>query len=157
LIDMSGFFDHLEFWHWLILAAVLTGVEMLTPGFAFIWLGGAALITALVVLVFPSLGWETQLILFAALSAISVIGWTRFGRRMHIATEDATLNRRGESLVGRSGTLTEAIVNGRGRVKIDDSIWRAEGSDAPAGTHVTVTGVQGAILKVERAGSPPFA
>ncbi|HEY4162734.1 MAG TPA: NfeD family protein [Dongiaceae bacterium] len=148
---MSGFFDHLEFWHWLVLAAVLAGIEMLTPGFAFIWLGGAALITALVVLVISSMGWETQLILFAALSALSVIGWTRFGRRMLIATDDVTLNRRGESLVGRSGTLTEGIVNGRGRVKIDDSVWRAEGHDAPAGAKVTVTDVQGTILKVERA------
>ena len=40
---MSGF-DHLQFWHWFILAAIFAGIEMLTPGFFFIWLGGAALI-----------------------------------------------------------------------------------------------------------------
>lgn len=148
---MNGFFDHLQFWHWLILAAVLAGIEMLSPGFAFIWLGGASLLTGLVVLVIPSLGWESQLILFAFLSAVSVFAWYRFGR-LRIETEDATLNRRGESLVGRSGSLVEPIVNGRGRVKIDDSVWRAEGKDAPTGAQVTVVGVEGAILKVERAG-----
>ena len=148
---MSQFFDHLEFWHWLILALVLAGVEMLTPGFFAIWLGGAALITGLLVLVVPGMSWEGQLVLFAVLAVVSVLGWYRFGRRMRIATEDATLNRRGDSLIGRSGDLVEPIVNGRGRVKIDDSVWRAEGSDAPLGTRVTVTGVQGAILKVDRA------
>jgi len=148
---MSQFFDQLEFWHWLILALVLAGVEMLTPGFFAIWLGGAALITGLLVLIVPGMSWEGQLVLFAVLAVVSVLGWYRFGRRMRIATEDATLNRRGDSLIGRSGDLVEPIVNGRGRVKIDDSVWRAEGNDAPLGTRVTVTGVQGAILKVDRA------
>jgi membrane protein implicated in regulation of membrane protease activity len=149
---MSQFFDHLEFWHWLILALVLAGIEMLTPGFFAIWLGGAALITGLVVLVVSSMSWEGQLILFAVLAVVSVLAWYRFGRRMQIATDDATLNRRGDALVGRTGDLVEPIVNGRGKVKIDDSVWRAEGRDAPIGTRMAVTGVQGAILQVERVG-----
>ena len=149
---MSQFFDHLEFWHWLILALVLAGIEMLTPGFFAIWLGGAALITGLIVLVISSMSWENQHILFAVLTVVSVLAWYKLGRRILIPTDDATLNRRGDSLVGRSGDLVEPIVNGRGRVKIDDSVWRAEGHDAPLGTRMVVTGVQGAILKVDRAG-----
>jgi membrane protein implicated in regulation of membrane protease activity len=149
---MSQFFDHLEFLRWLILALVLAGIEMLTPGFFAIWLGGAALITGLIVLVISSMSWEGQLILFAILAAVSVLAWYKIGRRVMIATDDATLNRRGDSLVGRTGDLIEPIVNGRGRVKIDDSTWRAEGHDAPLGTRMVVTGVQGAILKVDRVG-----
>jgi membrane protein implicated in regulation of membrane protease activity len=149
---MSQFFDHLEFWHWLILALVLAGIEMLTPGFFAIWLGGAALITGLIVLVISSMSWEAQLILFAILAVVSVLAWYKLGRRILIATDDATLNRRGDSLVGRTGDLIEPIVNGRGRVKIDDSTGRAEATDAPLGTRMVVTGVQGAILKVDRAG-----
>ena len=149
---MSQFFDHLEFWHWLILALVLAGIEMLTPGFFAIWLGGAALITGLIVLVISSMSWEGQVILFAILAAVSVLAWYKIGRRVMTATDDATLNRRGDSLVGRTGDLIEPIVNGRGRLKIDDSTWRAEGNDAPIGTRMVVVGVQGAILKVDRAG-----
>jgi membrane protein implicated in regulation of membrane protease activity len=148
---MPQFFDHLEFWHWLILALVLAGVEMLTPGFFAIWLGGAALVTGLVVLVISGMSWEGQVILFAVLAAVSVLAWYKIGRRVRIATDDLTLNRRGDSLVGRTGDLVEPIVNGRGRVKIDDSVWRAEGQDSPLGTRMVVTGVQGAILKVDRA------
>jgi len=146
---MSGF-DHLQFWHWFILAAVFAGIEMLTPGFFFIWLGGAALVIGLVALIFSGMSWEVQLILFAALSGLSVLGWYKFGRKVTVATDDAMLNRRGDSLVGRTGALVEPIVNGRGRVKIDDSVWSAEGEDAPDGAKVLVTGVRGAVLTVER-------
>jgi len=146
---MSGF-DHLQFWHWFILAAIFAGIEMLTPGFFFIWLGGAALVIGLVALIFSGMGWELQLILFAALSGLSVLGWYKFGRKIIVATDDAMLNRRGDSLVGRTGQLTEPIRNGRGRVKIDDTVWSAEGEDAPDGAKVLVTGVRGAVLLVER-------
>jgi membrane protein implicated in regulation of membrane protease activity len=148
---MSGFFDQLQFWHWLILAALFAGIEILSPGFFFIWLGGAALIMGLITLVISSMSWEAQVILFAALAAISVFAWYKFGRKIAIGTDDATLNRRGESLIGQTGTLVEAIVNGRGRVKLGDSTWSAEAEEAaPSGAKVLVTGVRGAILTVER-------
>jgi membrane protein implicated in regulation of membrane protease activity len=146
---MSGF-DHLQFWHWFILAALFAGIEMLSPGFFFIWLGGAALVMGLITLVLSAMGWEVQFILFAILAAASVFAWYKFGRKLPGETQDATLNRRGESLVGRTGPLVEPIVNGRGRVKIDDSVWSAEGDDAPSGAKVMVTGVHGAVLTVER-------
>ena len=63
----------------------------------------------------------------------------------------STLNRRGEQMIGRTAVLSEPIQNGRGKAKIDDSVWRVEGSDLPAGTQIKVTGVDGAILKVEAA------
>jgi membrane protein implicated in regulation of membrane protease activity len=149
---MDGFLDGMQFWHWLILAAVFAGLEIMTPGFFFIWLGAAGLATGLIVLVAPALGWENQLVVFAALSAISVLAWYKFGRKFRVATDDATLNRRSESLIGRVGNLIEPIVNGRGKVKIDDSVWNAEGTDQPMGTQVKITGVRGTILLVDRAG-----
>jgi membrane protein implicated in regulation of membrane protease activity len=148
---MSGFFDQLQFWHWLILAALFAGIEMLSPGFFFIWLGGAALLMGLITLVISAMGWELQLILFALFAAASVLAWYKFGRKLPGATDDTTLNRRGESLIGRTGALVEPIVNGRGRVKIGDSAWSAEGDeDAPVGAKVLVTGCRGAVLTVER-------
>ena len=147
---MDGFLDGIQFWHWLILAAVFAGIEIVTPGFFFIWLGGGALVTGLIVLVAPAFGWAGQLVIFALLSAVSVLAWYRFGRKFRVATDDATLNRRSESLIGRVGNLAEPIVNGRGRVKIDDSVWSAEGVDQPVGTQVRITSVRGTILLVEK-------
>ncbi len=45
--------------------------------------------------------------------------------------------------------LGEAIVDGRGRVTIDSTIWEVSGPDAPKGARVTVTGVDGLKLTVE--------
>jgi membrane protein implicated in regulation of membrane protease activity len=45
--------------------------------------------------------------------------------------------------------LTEPIVEGSGRVAIDDSIWQVRGPDAPAGTRVVVTGADGSVLTVK--------
>lgn len=147
-----GFTFELEFWHWLILAAALAGIEILTPGFFFIWLGGAALVTSAVALVAPNLSWENQVLVFAVLSAVSVLGWYRFRHRLVIKSDDMTLNRRGEQLLGRSATLSEPIVNGRGQIKIDDTVWRCEGEDLAAGTKVKVVSLRGAIVVVELAG-----
>jgi len=146
-----GFGFQLEFWHWMILAAVLAGIEILTPGFFFLWLGGAALLTGIVALIVPSLAWDVQVLIFALLSGVSVLAWYRFRHRLVIASDDNTLNRRGEQLIGRAAALSEAIANGRGQVHIDDTVWRCEGPDLPAGTRVKVTAVRGAMLSVERA------
>lgn len=141
----------LEFWHWLILAAALAGIEILTPGFFFIWLGGAALVTSIVALVAPALSWENQVLIFALLSGISVLGWYRFRHTLVIKSDDTTLNRRGEQLIGRAATLSEAIVNGRGQLRIDDTVWRCEGEDLAAGTKVKVVSLRGGVLEVEKA------
>ena len=45
-------------------------------------------------------------------------------------------------------TLIDPIVNGRGSVKIGDSIWRVTGPELPWGAQVTVIGADGTLLKV---------
>ena len=148
---MIDFLSHIAFWHWWILAAVLAIIEIVAPGFFFIWLAGAAVVTGLVALVLPGLGWEAEILIFAVLAIISIVAWQRIGRRLMRATQTSTLNQRGAQLVGRTVSLTEPIVNGRGTARINDTVWRVEGADMPAGSAVTVTGVDGTILKVERA------
>ena len=56
--------------------------------------------------------------------------------------------------VGRSYVLDEAIVNGRGKVRIDDTLWVVTGSDRGKGEWVKVTGVDGTRLVVEPASKP---
>ena len=142
---------HIEFWHWMILAAALAGIEILTPGFFFLWLGGAALITGILALIVPALSWENQVLAFAVLSAASVLGWYKFRGHFTTPSDDMTLNRRGEQLLGRNATLSEPIVNGRGQIKIDDTVWRCEGTDLAAGTKVKVVAIRGAVVLVEKA------
>jgi membrane protein implicated in regulation of membrane protease activity len=150
-METGGFLENIEFWHWLILAAILAAIEILAPGVFFIWLGGAAALTGIIFFVFSGAGWEIQGLVFAILSALGVVGWHRFQRATMGDEPTTTLNRRGEQLIGRVVSLSEPIVNGRGAAKVGDTVWRVEGQDMPAGAKVTVTGTDGTVLKVEGA------
>jgi inner membrane protein len=67
-----------------------------------------------------------------------------------LKTDQPDLNRRPDQLVGRVVQVEEEIVHGRGKVRIGDTLWVAEGPDTPAGAQVRVTTAQGPVLKVER-------
>jgi hypothetical protein len=149
--EVVVFLEGLQFWHWMILGLALAVVEVMAPGTFFLWLGIAAGLTGLLVLVIPDIGWQIQLIAFGVLSIAIVVAWRTYQRRHPTISDDSTLNRRGEQYVGRVFTLVEAIVNGRGTVKVGDSLWRADGPDLPAGVRVKVTGVAGTVLRVEKA------
>src|SRR5262245_21042045 len=148
---MSEYFSTLLFWHWWVLALVLIGIEMVAPGFFLMWIGGAAAVTGLVTLIIPSLPWQAQFLVFGVLAVASVFGARYYFKRNPIQTSDATLNKRGAQYIGRTFSLEEAVWNGIGRVRVGDSVWRAEGPDLPAGDRVKVTGVNGAALTVEKA------
>src|SRR5262249_56906819 len=65
--------------------------------------------------------------------------------------EKPSLNRRTEAMVGRVFTLDKPIVNAAGTIRIDDTIWRVTGPDAPAGSRVRVKNAEGVQLEVEQA------
>ena len=60
------------------------------------------------------------------------------------------LNQRTEQFVGNSYVLSEAIINGRGKVKVGDTHWVVEGDDMPAGQSVRVTSAYSNVLTVEK-------
>ena len=84
---------------------------------------------------------------FAGLSVASVIaGRLIYRGRSGEPADNPYLNRRQLGFVGRSFKLDEPIVNGRGRLTIEDTIWEIEGPDAAPGTMVKVTAVTGMRL-----------
>lgn len=46
--------------------------------------------------------------------------------------------------------IDSQTVISRGKIHIDDSFWRIEGPDLPAGTLVRIIGVDGVVLKIEK-------
>ncbi|MCB1877613.1 MAG: NfeD family protein [Chromatiales bacterium] len=141
--------NSVEFWHWWVFAVVLIVVEILSPAAFFLWLGIAAGLVGGILLAFPELSWEAQLGAFAVLSVISVFAGRAWFRHNPIATDQPTLNRRGEQYVGRVFALSEPIVNGVGKIRVDDTTWKVNGTDCPSGSRVRVTGVNGVVLLVE--------
>ena len=149
-----SFLNEIAFWHWWIAGLVFIILEMFAPGAVFVWLGAAAGVVGLTLLAFPGMSWEIQFLIWSVLSIGTAIGWRLYLKRNPIETDRPTLNRRGEQYVGRQFTLEEPVVNGLGKIRVDDSIWKIEsGGDIPAGTRIEVTGIDGTVLKVEAAGA----
>lgn len=139
----------LTYWHWFILAAILIIAEVFAPGAFMLWIGIAAGVVGVVLYVAPAMPWEYQFILFSLAAVGSILGW-RVYRQKHPATAgDPTLNRRGAQYIGRVFTLDAPIVNGVGKIRVDDSTWKIEGADCGAGTKVKVVGIENTVLKVE--------
>jgi membrane protein implicated in regulation of membrane protease activity len=103
----------------------------------------------------PGMGWEAQVLAFAALAVTSVTLSFRWRRRLPTSGGDPKLNRRALACVGTEAVLEAAIGPGHGRVRIADSTWPAAGPDLPAGARVRVVGVKGAVLLVVPAAAAP--
>jgi membrane protein implicated in regulation of membrane protease activity len=147
-----NFLEHVEFWHWWIAAVVFVIIEVFVPGAVVVWLGIAAGVVGLILLVLPQTSWEVQFLVWSVLSVGAVVGWRLYLKRHPTETDLPTLNRRGEQYVGRHFTLAEPIVNGLGKIRVDDSTWKIEGpEELPAGSKIQVTAVEGTVLKVEQA------
>lgn len=134
-------------WVWLIAAAMLAGLEVITPGASLIWLAGAAALTALLSwLLAPVL--VVQVGIFVATGiALVLFARARFARPS--VAVHSELNRRADRMVGSLVTVIEPLVAGRGRVQVGDSPWPATGPDLPAGASARIVQVEGTTLVVE--------
>jgi membrane protein implicated in regulation of membrane protease activity len=138
-------------WSWIIAGVVFLALELAVPGGILLWIGISGLITGLVAMAQPQLGWPFQFLIFGALALITVVGWLRYTKGRLKITDSPFLNKRASRFVGKEVVLTEPIENGVGRMALDDSVWRIEGPNLNAGARVRVVGYDGAVLRVEAA------
>jgi inner membrane protein len=143
---MSGLFT-LGPWTWMILAAILFALEVMSPGIFLMWFGMAAAVTGLLAFAFE-IGWQWQLVWFCVLSLAAVLVALKYLRNNPLQSDRPLLNERAVQHIGQCYDLVDPIVNGRGSVKIGDSIWRVAGPELPTGTRVRVLGADGTLLKV---------
>ena len=139
------------FWYWWVLALAFLVVEMLAPGFFFLWMSAAALVTGIMVWLLPTLSTDVQIAVFSMLSITAIIVWKYFVKKTLIQSDQPLLNKRGAQYIGRTFNLYEAIENGQGKIKVDDSIWKVHGKDCNIHTKVKVTAVRGTVFDVEKA------
>lgn len=121
-------------------------------GVFLIWIGLAALVIGALSLFFWEAAfwaWQLQFVLFAALSIIFALLGRRYFGRNRDTSDEPFLNQREASLVGRTATLQEPIVEGRGRIRLDDTWWSVNGEDMPAGTRVRIAAARGRTLVIE--------
>ena len=149
-MGLSEFIWSLGAWNWFIVAVALFALESVVPGVHFVWFGVAAVIVGALGLT-VDIAWEWQLITFAIISCITVFFARRYASPEVAASDQPELNLRAEQYVGRVVTVEEAIADGRGKVRVGDTVWNAQGSDAPQGARVKITGTNGTCLLVEHA------
>lgn len=136
---------------WASLALGLIALETVVPGVALLWLGLAAGVMLLLVVFVPDLPIFWQAVIFIAMAFLTVVVYWKVIRRTGIATTRPLLNRRAEQLVGQVHALDQAIVNGRGRIRIGDTYWQVEGPDIPQGSRVRIIAADTMVLKVDLA------
>ncbi len=112
---------------WAIAGLALLTVEMFVPGIYMLWIGIAALFTAGVALLFPSLGAG-----FFVVFALSVIATAVIGARVYAALshDRSTINELQYQLIGQRGVCIAVGVNNEVRIRINGVEWaaRADGT-----------------------------
>jgi membrane protein implicated in regulation of membrane protease activity len=141
-------------WNWWVLALILLGLEILAPGTFFLWFGISAFVIGTISLAVGEGStfwvWQTQMIAFVVLSLVAALAGRRFLNQYgQEDIDDPLLNERGRQLVGRTAVLAEPILEGQGRVRLGETMWRVNGPDLPAGTRVRIVDAKSNTLMVE--------
>lgn len=133
---------------WAIIALLCGLAEMQVPGAYLIWIAiSAAFMAALTAIL--RLPMEAQIVIFAIASLASCYGGFHVYRRgSRWSKAEGTLNQRNLAMLGARGVVSVALSHGRGKVRLGDSDWLAEGPDLDAGTAVVVTSVRGTVVIV---------
>ena len=135
-------------WAWMVLAGVLGLAEMGAPGAYLMWIAFGAALTALADAT-VGLSLEGQLGTFAVASAFSCsAGFFVYRLMQQRRTAESPLNEPHRAMLGARGTVCEAFLAGRGKVRIGDTVWLATGPDLVEGIAIVVSGVQGTRLVV---------
>ena len=135
---------------WLILAAILVIIELLTGTFAAFCLVGGCIVAMIGALCGGGLKLQLILLTFGTVVTFLAIRPTLLRKRA--ATKPASNM---DALIGRIVTVTDDIRPGAiGRVKADGDNWQAVASDnqasIPAGCQVRIIGYDSIILRVEQ-------
>jgi len=136
------------FWYWWVLALVFLVIELLIPCFFFLSLSAAGFIAGCIVWLLPVTGIDMQVFIFSVLSVIAIFVWKFYIKKIPITSDQPLLNKRGEQYIGRVFSLYEAIENGQGKIKVDDSIWKVHGEDCDISSKVKVIAINGTVFDV---------
>jgi membrane protein implicated in regulation of membrane protease activity len=151
---IDALFSELTVWHWLGLAFVLLAIEMTIGTFDLLWMAIAAGATALFASLIPDsdIAWAWEFGFFASTAFILILmGRKFFSGRSDPPETHPTLNNRNASLIGLRAVATIDFQDGVGRVKINDSEWRAQidnGVYVLEGDPVVVVAAKGSTVTV---------
>jgi len=145
----------LLWWHWVVLGVALTLLELAVPAFVLVWFGVGAIIVGIAVLVFPSMPFAWQGIIWATVSVAFIWLWFKlFKPGMHKSRAGMSKGQ----LIGEIGIVTRDIrPYDRGQIRLQkpvlgEELWESiSETEIKTGERVKVLEVEGNFLKVVRA------
>lgn len=152
--------ENILWWHWIVLGIILIMMELVVPSFTIFWFGLGALVTGLLVALFPEIPLKWQILVFS----LSSIGFTFLWFRLFVPRKKMkSLLMDEKSAIGQTGiAASRALLPGqKGRVAFSVPVLGEESwsylADEPieTGNRVRVVAVlsqdpQELILKVEK-------
>lgn len=134
-------------WPWLVAGVVVLCTELLLPGMFLVWIGSALILVGAYQFFFE-LTFSIALISSVTLSIILVFIASKYIYPSETSASAEVLNERISGYIGRTYVLDWPIVNGRGKLRIDDTMWQIRGPDLPSGTEVRIHSFDGTQLHV---------
>ena len=111
---------------WAILGMVLLLIEPFSPGVCALWIGIAAIFTAVIAFIAPGLDvW--LLLVFAVATLLSAIGGSRIYARLSTSTH--TINDMQNQLIGKHGVCIAVGENNQIRIRVNGIEWAAIADD----------------------------
>jgi len=111
---------------WAILGMALLLIELFLPGVYALWIGIAALFTAVIAFAVPSLDvW--LLLVFAVATVLSAIGGSRIYARF--STSALTINDMQNQLIGKHGVCIAVGENNQIRIRVNGIEWASIADD----------------------------
>lgn len=139
-------------WAWIIVGAVIAGLEIVVPGVFLLWIGLGALATGLILTLSPDMPLAWQLIVFAACMIAAMSLGLSLQKKGEEDPKAATLNREMQGLVGQRTVAASAFVAGRGRIRVQDTTFAAIGEDPIGeGDLVDIVAIEDGLPRVRKA------
>ena len=144
---------NMQWWHWIVIGFALCICELFVPAFVLLWLGIAALLLGVLLLLFP-LSLTAQLLTWAVLSTLLVFLWLRVFRSKDKTTRVGT----SDAALGEMGLLVRDVMPFQpGEILFQRPLMGSDRwvcvSDVKlsGGSRARVISVEGHSLKVESA------
>ena len=140
---------------WVIFALLMIIVEVFTTGFVVFCFAFGGIVAALFAVLGVPMAWQVTVFAVATAATfffVRPLALRFFARKDNVETNAA-------AIIGRTATVSEAMGEMGGRVKIDGDDWKAvaeDGALAPGetwavGTKVVILAIEGIIVTVRKA------
>lgn len=144
-----------SYWYWFIAATGLLILEIILPGIFLVWLGLAAALVGLFLVLVPEAAPAWQLAVLAGSICITVTAGLQWQKKLRYQQPNH-LNQGLEGFIGRNVQVSQTFRHGHGRILLEDSSYAATSTTGLAeGQMAVITAVEHGKLVVSSQLSTP--